>query len=122
MEVINPQAAILCNYEVLSLINEMKPASVSVNQEGSQLATIIYETSHYLHELPCSSQTPEKIDNLMKELKLFPIPLTKLEKLMICNNPPETVLQLSLIVKDCEEKMSESDIDSWLRKINEILT
>lgn len=55
------------------------------------------QTSHYLHELPCSSQTPEKIDNLMKELKLFPIPLTKLEKLMICNNPPETVLQLSLV-------------------------
>lgn len=31
---------------MLSLINEMKPASVTVTQEASQLATIIYEVSN----------------------------------------------------------------------------
>ena len=80
----------------------------------------------------------------MNLLKDFKPPLTKLEKLMICNNPPESVLQFSLvieiclrlhvmelclidclfclkIVKDLEEKLEESEIQDWLNKINKVM-
>ena len=39
----NPLAAVLSNYEVLKITNEMKLASSNTNQESSKLATIIYE-------------------------------------------------------------------------------
>lgn len=80
---------------------------------------------------------------MMNLLKEFKPPLTKLEKLMICNNPPESVLQFSLvkictflcsfgrlilstmlifqIVKDLEEKQDETEIQDWLEKINDIM-
>ncbi|XP_065200621.1 uncharacterized protein LOC135831788 [Planococcus citri] len=121
MEVKNPQAAILSNYEVLSLINDVKSANVPTTQEATQLATILYETSHYLQELPCNEQDESKINDMMNLLKDFKPPLTKLEKLMICNNPPESVLQFSLIVKDLEEKLDESEIVAWLEKIDNIM-
>lgn len=50
----------------------------------------------------------------MKELKKFPIPLTKLEKLMICNNPPETALQLSVV------SIENILINRWLLKMIEL--
>ncbi|XKL67598.1 hypothetical protein PGB90_003089 [Kerria lacca] len=117
MEVKNPQTAFLSNYEVLSLINEMKPTSFTVNQEASQFATIMYETSHYLQDFPCINQNPDKIHRLMTTLKDFPIPLTKLEKLMICNNPPESVLQLSLILNEKKTHMTECESNKILINI-----
>jgi hypothetical protein len=45
----------------------------------------------------CAFQSPDKIRAYLIKLKNMPINLTKKEKLMLINDPPDSVLQLSLV-------------------------
>lgn len=55
------------------------------------------QVNKYLEQRPCAKQDPIKIKEYLIKLKHMPINLTKKEKLMLVNDPPDSVLQLSLV-------------------------
>ncbi|KAJ9587672.1 hypothetical protein L9F63_018888 [Diploptera punctata] len=112
METVNANAAILSNYEVLSLLQELRGQQKRSNTR-SQLATITYETIKYLQETPCCTQSPEIIKNFLKALE--PFKLTKAEKLMLLNNPPTSALEIQLMVEESEERLTDEQVDSLLQ-------
>ncbi|XP_014260859.1 uncharacterized protein LOC106673290 isoform X1 [Cimex lectularius] len=109
----NPEVASLSNCEVLSLLNELKDNSQISTKSGNQFATILYETSQYLHNLH-AQQSEQDVRNLLKALLDFPIPLTYREKLMIVNTPPKTALELSLIMRNYDERLTEQEVEDLL--------
>lgn len=46
---------------------------------------------------PCALQSADKIRSFLINLKNMPINLSKKEKLMLVNDPPDSILQLSLV-------------------------
>ncbi|XP_054270861.1 uncharacterized protein LOC128991719 [Macrosteles quadrilineatus] len=118
MEVKINKAASLCNHEVLHLLNVLKEEPQEQNAPtNSHLATIFYETSHFLQDSGYAEQNGTMITNALLALKQFPVALTKEEKLMIVNYPPTTNLQLSLIVRDVDDRLTEEQMQELLNLI-----
>ncbi|PSN46686.1 DNA-directed RNA polymerase III subunit RPC9 [Blattella germanica] len=112
MGTVNPNAAVLSNYEVLTLLQELRGQQKRSNTR-SQLATITYETIKYLQDTPCSQQSPEIIRNFLKALE--PFKLTKAEKVMLLNNPPTTPLEIQLMVEESEERLTDEQVEALLQ-------
>lgn len=120
MEVKNKQCAQLSNLELKLLVNELKSSNSSQLKSNSNLATLIYELSQYFNEN--ETITSPNLVKLLKDLNTsFPNKLTKNEKLMIVNILPNSLLQLVLIIKDCEERLTEEEIQSLLELINQFV-
>lgn len=120
MEVKNKQCAQLSILELNLLVNELKNSNNPQLKSNSNLATLIYELSQYFNEN--ETLTSVKLVQLLKKLdSSFPNKLTKNEKLMIVNILPDTLLQLVLIIKDCEERLTEEEIQNLLELINEFV-
>uniref|UniRef100_A0A8D8PXS4 DNA-directed RNA polymerase III subunit RPC9 n=1 Tax=Cacopsylla melanoneura TaxID=428564 RepID=A0A8D8PXS4_9HEMI len=120
MEVKNKQCAQLSNLELKLLVNELKNSSSSQLKSNSNLATLIYELSQYFNDN--DTVTSANLVQLLQELNTnFANKLTKNEKLMIVNILPNTLLQLVLIIKDCEERLTEEEIQSLLEIINQFV-
>ncbi|KAF6213359.1 hypothetical protein GE061_011078 [Apolygus lucorum] len=117
MEVKETEVAALCNLEVLNLLNEIKDTSVNNSSTGNQLATILYEASQHLQN-SCGSQTSSDVRNLLGALLNFPVKFTHNEKLMIVNTPPKTALELSLIVHNYDERMTDEQVEELIEIIN----
>ncbi|KIM43084.1 hypothetical protein M413DRAFT_395714 [Hebeloma cylindrosporum] len=143
MEVINPRAALLSNYEVLSLLQELESdhllrtktalrvkkeeeasatavasnPTVNTHLEASEnLRTIEVEAISYLTAdyLPTRSQTEEGIAGLVKNLA--PFSLTKAEKLQVVNLSPTLPVELYVIVEELEDRLGEQ-IDEILEHV-----
>ncbi|KAI5712919.1 hypothetical protein M8J76_014272 [Diaphorina citri] len=120
MEVKNKQCAQLSNLELNLLVSELKNSNNSQLKSNSNLATLVYELSQYFNEN--ETITSPNLVQLLTELNTsFPQKLTKNEKLMIVNILPDTLLQLVLIIKDCEERLTEQEIQSLLELINQFV-
>ncbi|KAL1465712.1 hypothetical protein WDU94_005256 [Cyamophila willieti] len=120
MEVRNKQCAQLSNLELKLLVNELKNSSSSQLKSNSNLATLMYELSQYFNDN--DPITSVNLVQLLQELNTnFPNKLTRNEKLMIVNILPDTLLQLVLIIKDCEERLTEEEIQSLLEIINQFV-
>lgn len=112
METVNANAAILSNFEVFNLLQEVRSQQKRSNT-GSQLATITYETIRYLQDTPCSHQSEETVHKFLKALQ--PFKLTKAEKVMLLNNPPTTPLEIQLMVEESEERLTDEQVEQLLR-------
>ncbi|KAE8740934.1 hypothetical protein FOCC_FOCC013546 [Frankliniella occidentalis] len=120
METINPNSAMLSNFEVLALLQELKSQQKkNRTARNSPLATIIYEATRYLQDSPCKLQTAEHVRTFLTALKEFK--LTKAEKLMLLNNPPSTPLEIQVMVEESEERFTEDEVEKLLQIIQEIL-
>ena len=115
MEVLNKTAAMLSNYEVLQILeeyaNEKKDKS-KMSKRDQHLSTVTYETIKYLNETPSVNQNQETIQKVVRLLE--PFQLTKAEKLQLVNLRPTTPVELSLIIEESEERISEEQIDEIL--------
>ncbi|KAK9505741.1 hypothetical protein O3M35_009727 [Rhynocoris fuscipes] len=116
MEVKKADAGSLCNYEVLTLLNELKDSTEINSKSGNQFATILYEASQYLQNIT-EGQTEQDVRSLLTALLHFPVQLTHDEKLMIVNTPPRTALELSLILHNYDERLSEEEVEKLLNII-----
>ncbi|KAG5652889.1 hypothetical protein H0H81_003252 [Sphagnurus paluster] len=141
MEVVNPRAALLSNYEVLTLLRELesdhlsraktalrikkeeeaaghppRPAGADVvfGEPSENLRTVEIEAIQYLSAdyLPTTRQTPQAISQLVQDLA--PYELTKAEKLQVVNLAPTTPVELYVIVEELEDRLGE--------RMEEILT
>ncbi|XP_033736891.1 DNA-directed RNA polymerase III subunit RPC9-like [Pecten maximus] len=117
MEIINDNAAMLTNYEVLTLLSDIQAGRGQKKPDKSlqQLATITYEAVKYLEDKPCKTQTPEIIEQFMTDVQSYN--LTKSEKVQLLNQYPSTAVEIQLIVEESEERLTEDQIYELLEVI-----
>ncbi|XP_030848015.1 DNA-directed RNA polymerase III subunit RPC9 [Strongylocentrotus purpuratus] len=124
MEVVKESAAMLSNYEVHALLKELQAGSSqrgkkSISKKKQNLATISYETIKYLENTPCGLQTPEVVEKFLQALA--PYNLTKSEKLQLLNHRPSTSVEIMAMVEECEERLSEDQMESLIKVITSML-
>lgn len=121
MEVIQDNAAMLSNYEVFSLLQDIQQGKSQEKPGKHQelLSTIVYETTKHLGNTTCVHQNPEVIQNFMEALK--PYKLTKAEKLQLLNHRPMSAVEIQLIVEESEERLTEEQIEELLLVIEKYL-
>ncbi|KAL4064285.1 RNA polymerase Rpb4-domain-containing protein [Scleroderma yunnanense] len=130
MEVVNPRAALLSNFEVLSLLRELdvdhvaraktalrikkeedaagKPAHDShVEDVCENLRTVELEAIQYLSAeyQPIRQQSNASITQLVKDLA--PFGLTKAEKLQVVNLAPTEPVELYVVVEELEDRLGD---------------
>ena len=69
MEVIDEASAMISNYEVYLMLQELQKeqkAQKRHNKSREHLATISYSTLKYLEKMPCQYQSPEIISNFIQ--------------------------------------------------------
>jgi hypothetical protein len=71
------------------------------------------QTLRYLENTPCSQQTPEAIQQCLKDLEAFN--LNKNEKLMLINSPPIMALEIQLMIEESEERLTEEQVEQILQ-------
>ncbi|XP_072944229.1 DNA-directed RNA polymerase III subunit RPC9 [Epargyreus clarus] len=119
METIKANAAFLSNYEVMRILQQLKDNTQKKHKREGSLATVTYETVHYLQDTECKNQSPESIHKFLDAMKNFK--LTKTEKLMMVNTPPRTEVEIQLIVQESEERLSEEDVRQIMEIVNQYL-
>jgi len=117
MEVVKDKAALLSNYEVLAFLKNSANDKSRKKLGGAhqQLATIVYETTKYLENTPCSFQSPEVIKQFKEEM--IPFKLTKFETLQLLNQRPSTAVEVHCIIEDCEERLNEDDLVEVITRV-----
>ncbi|KAI5641711.1 RNA polymerase rpb4 domain-containing protein [Phthorimaea operculella] len=119
METIKANTAFLCNYEVMQILQELKDNTQKKHKREGSLATVTYETVHYLQDTECKKQNAQSIQKFLEAMKQFK--MTKTEKLMMVNTPPRTELEIQLIVQESEERLSEEEVKKIIETVNEHL-
>ncbi|CAG8458739.1 13590_t:CDS:10 [Ambispora leptoticha] len=104
MEICSHHSALLSNYEVLQLLEEMREKQREQDRldpkntkHAENFQTIQFEVIEYLKsdQSPVDSQNATQIQSLLEGLKDYP--LTKIEKLQIINMRPTSIIELHLI-------------------------
>eukprot|EP00899_Mesostigma_viride_P020677 jgi/Mesvir1/28610/Mv01025-RA.1 len=106
MKVVDGNAGLLTNFEVLDLLQRKgvgRPATstahkVHIHDSEKKVAAYLLQT--------CAGvQTRESIAHLFEATDKFG--LTKAEKLQVVNNRPASAVEAHLLVEDCEERLKE---------------
>ncbi|RUS69443.1 hypothetical protein EGW08_022795 [Elysia chlorotica] len=115
MEVCSENHAMLCNFEVLSLLRDIQAGrgQKKPNKYQTNLATITYETIQCLEKSwPCAGHTAPGVAAAMEALA--PFGLTAAEKLQLINHRPSTAVEIQLMVEESEERLSEEQVEKLL--------
>ena len=119
MEVIKSRSQMLTNWEVLELLREVQGEERKRKKERAKnVATILHETSAYLEKTKWGTGTPP-ISRLVEDLR--PFRLTEAETLQILNSPPRTPVEVQLMVEECEERLSEEDVNALIQLLLTLL-
>ncbi|KAJ2576694.1 RNA-binding RNA processing protein rpp1 [Coemansia sp. RSA 1836] len=81
--------------------------------------TLKFEALHYLNGTACATQSAEQIAALKKGLA--ECDLTKAEVLQIINLRPKRVVELHLIIEECEERFEMEDLEYILDEVKAAL-
>ncbi|ORX46383.1 hypothetical protein BCR36DRAFT_331738 [Piromyces finnis] len=120
MEVVQDSSVLFLDYELYSFLQSKdikKKGKFNKFQQG--LSTIEYEVNKYLSNMPSSTQTPEQIGNIIEALK--PYALTMTEVFQIINLRPKSLIDLTLIIEECESRFTEENLESLLIVVKEQL-
>lgn len=122
MEVINDNSAMLSNYEVYNLLQDIqtgKNGQQKPNKFQNNLATISYSTLKFLEKTSAKHQSADVIANFMHEIEAFN--LTKAEKLHLLNQRPTSAVEIQLLIEESEERMTEQQIGQILDIVNQCI-
>lgn len=132
MEILNKNAGLLSNSEVYLLLKETKidltkkiirkknldPNNANLNQQvDKHLPTIVYESLRYLETTNCVVHTPKIVSEFLRKLG-DQFELTKVEKLAILNNCPQSAVELQCLIEDSEERFSVEQMDALVEFIH----
>ncbi|KAI8871643.1 calcitonin gene-related peptide-receptor component protein [Ramicandelaber brevisporus] len=126
MEVVEARSAMLSNYEVFKLLQDQE--QYQIDQHNKSIATgdnstaaaaqtryqesllmVQFQILQQLRSEPSSKQSDSCINECLERLKKYK--LTKAEKLQIVNLRPASMVELHLIVEECEERFAENEMD-----------
>jgi hypothetical protein len=121
MKILKVNSAQLSNYEVLELLQEPIPKHLAKISQFQEFRTAIHTTKEFLKDpmMPCSVQKQEQIETILEHLQKFE--LTKMEKLMIINTRPINVVELMVLIEDCEVRFSQEQQQEILTLLDEHL-
>ena len=115
MEIINDNAAMLSNFEVYTLLQDIENGRNGQQKptlSQNNLSTISYSTVKFLEKTPCKLQSTEIVQEFMQ--KVGPFKLKKAEKLQLLNQRPTTAVEIQLLIEESEERMTEAQIEQLL--------
>jgi hypothetical protein len=123
MEILDSNAALISNWEILHHLQSQKAKRSSDSSQKAKiqqnLRTLEFEIIQYLKDpafSKCSKHTKQQISLFLSQFK--DIPLKKAEKLQILNMHPESLLDLHLIIEECEERFTEEQLNDMLTSIS----
>ncbi|KAJ2794289.1 hypothetical protein H4R21_005559 [Coemansia helicoidea] len=124
MEVVNRQEALLTNYETLLVLREESERQKKAQPDSQQkcpenVTTLVFEALEFLGGTACSSQSADQIAALKSQLA--GLELTKAELLQITNLRPKSLVELHLIIEECDERFSVEELEQLLELIRETL-
>ncbi|XP_063845590.1 DNA-directed RNA polymerase III subunit RPC9-like isoform X1 [Scylla paramamosain] len=113
---VNSKGAVLSNYEVFTLLQEVCQQSSkgkrNITMTQTHLANIAFDTLKYLEKTPCKGQSPEVIHRFLEATKDFK--LTKAEKLQLINLRPTTPVEMQLIIEESEDRLTEEQVEELI--------
>ncbi|KAJ3092617.1 hypothetical protein HK102_005109 [Quaeritorhiza haematococci] len=124
MEVLEVRSAELSNSEVEMFLKDMdahRREDLASSQKGSEyqdLLTVEFEVLQYLSKSPSSNQTMEEVSKYMKSINKFH--LTKGEKLQMVNLKPGSLVELYLVIEECETRFSQEQLEEMIQITQEI--
>lgn len=134
MKVLKARDKFLCNYEVLEFLREIKDKhgwsfDESENDRkknrkrytacGVGLEVMTRDLLSYLEKEPCAEiGSIEKLSELMKYLNNYE--LVKVEKLLIVNCLPRSMVHLCTLVEECDQRFDEETCNEITNKITEL--
>lgn len=96
-----------CHIPSLSLAVSHVPGSLSA------------QVLSYLDERPCAEQSRESILNFVEELQKLSsagnFELTGAEILQLVSNQPRSLVEIHLIVEECEERLTQEQVQTLLK-------
>ncbi|KAJ1979686.1 hypothetical protein H4R35_001419 [Dimargaris xerosporica] len=127
---------LLSDYEVLTLLQEqgttLKAREANGTSDMPNLMTIQFEAStclpwhggpahhtlKYLRDHPCASVTSDMIKQTIEALE--PFQLTKAEKLQLINLCPQSLVDIYVLIEECEERFAEDQLEEMLAIIGRL--
>ncbi|KAJ9056891.1 hypothetical protein DSO57_1027985 [Entomophthora muscae] len=121
MEIINERAALLSNYEVYNYIKQGVQSRKGRNKPSDtpNLATVELELKMYLESTPCNTQSEDQVKQTLTSLLDYS--LTKFEKLQLLNLRPRSLVELHVLLEECEERFEEDKLIEILKLLRETL-
>ncbi|PTB70021.1 hypothetical protein BBK36DRAFT_46860 [Trichoderma citrinoviride] len=126
MKVLEAQAAVLTNYEVLQHLTQQKERYKQRKRRGPpNLETVVRELIQYLESHPNplsqkpSTYTPDSIPRLLE--RLSPYELSKGEVVMILNLRPASVAALNTVIEEMAERFSDEQQEEMVAIISDVL-
>ncbi|KAL7810973.1 RNA polymerase Rpb4 domain-containing protein [Trichoderma aethiopicum] len=126
MKVLEAQAAVLTNYEVLQHLTQQKERYKQRKRRGPpNLETVVRELIQYLQSHPNplsqkpSTYTPDCISRLLE--RLSPYELSKGEVVMILNLRPASVAALNTVIEEMAERFSDEQQEEMVAIISDVL-
>ena len=107
MEILDKNAGLLSNFEVLQVVREVN-VELSVIKEKFSDKHVFKNTEKvekFLSDSPCGEQTPEKIKSFLKQLTKYK--LKPSEKLQILNMCPTQIVDLHILIEGCENRFPD---------------
>ncbi|TRY64021.1 hypothetical protein TCAL_12603 [Tigriopus californicus] len=127
MEIEESQEALLSNVEVLHFLREERQRQFGAKAQKKNWprhlsganATILLETLTHLETQPCAHHEAEQVKDFLEAIK--PFQLSQSEVLQIVNQVPESTVELHLLIEECEERLSEEQIEAILELVRKNL-
>ena len=118
MKIIQQNGGLLTNSEVLQVLVDRGCASNSLLPNARSLASekMVFA---YLQQHSAGLRTPEELVVVQESLQQFD--LTRIEMLQIINLTPKSVVEVHLIVENCESRLTEDQVEEVLRLVREVL-
>lgn len=116
MKILEEGAEILFDFEALQLLSERSTAATNKTESYQ---TGLFSVVKYLTNkmMPTPFQNRENVLKFVTGLK----GLTKLEILMLVNLRPISILELTVLIEESEERFTAEQLDALLSKLDEFL-
>ncbi|KAL7787779.1 RNA polymerase Rpb4 domain-containing protein [Trichoderma ceciliae] len=126
MKVVEAQAAVLSNFEVLQHLSQQKDRYKQRKRRGPpNLETVVRELIQYLqsHPNPLSQKPSPYSANCISQLleRLGPYELSKGEAVMILNLRPASVAALNTVIEEMGERFSDEQQEEIVAIIFQVL-
>lgn len=118
MKTISAREKFLTDYEIWKIVREQQ--GKHANAKNSQnLATITFELEKYLDESPAAKYDDRSFVRMLELLQDYD--LEKIEKLMIVNAVPRSIVELHVLIEECDARFTQERLEAILQGIGNIV-